>query len=143
MGDSTMDRYGCLVSALAMMLSLRDSEVTPGSLNRFLRNSGGYVNGNAVVFGALERYPGAGLKFISRERFSLEAMKRYLDGGYQVIAGYPGGVHWVYVLGYEGDGSRLPLYRFHDPGRAGADLRFSSSAPPDSLRVFRLSETRK
>ena len=138
MGDGTIDRYGCLVSALAMMISTRDRTVTPAVLNRHLREHRGYVNGNAVVFQAVETYPGVGISFVSREIFRLSALKRYLDGGYQVILGFPGGSHWVYVLGYRGDGSLLSQYRFHDPGRAGASREFSLSDPPAAMRVFRL-----
>jgi hypothetical protein len=136
MGDGKIETYGCLLSSLAIMLSRDIPGIDPSALNRYLRQNSGYTRGNLIVFARIDSYPASSFRFHSREDFSLGAIKSYLDRGWGVIAGFAGGSHWVYVLGYTGGGEALSDYAYHDPGYNGRDQVFSPAQVPVTLRIF-------
>ena len=54
--DSTIGRYGCLITSIAYLLNavVREDRYTPIEINRGLIQHAGYINGNRVAFRSVE-----------------------------------------------------------------------------------------
>lgn len=102
----TMGAYGCLVTSIASMLADFGVDTDPGRLNRWLARNGGFVNGNLMVFGALEKFGVSLLDLVdcSTRPAPMDRIRQAMLSGEGVVAMVdfnPGGTvnqHWVRSL---------------------------------------------
>jgi hypothetical protein len=104
--SNTICKAGCAMSSAAMGLSGAGHSFTPSTLNTWLKNNGGYVSGDLLVWGSLNKL---GLTFEGKVANS--QIKSKLDQGRVVICNVHNGGHWVLATGYSGDNISV-----NDPG---------------------------
>eukprot|EP00919_Chromeraceae_sp_WS-2016_P068220 GHVR01161641.1.p1 GENE.GHVR01161641.1~~GHVR01161641.1.p1 ORF type:complete len:126 (-),score=8.91 GHVR01161641.1:1042-1419(-) len=94
------------MSSAAMALAGTGHSFNPSTLNKWLKQHGGYVSGDLFVWAAINSL---GLTFIGK--FQNSEIKSKLDAGYVVICNVHNGGHWVLAYGYSGDNILV-----NDPG---------------------------
>lgn len=94
------------MSSAAMALTGTGHSYNPSSLNKWLKSNGGYVSGDAFVWGSINRL---GLTF--EGKVSNSQIKAKLDAGKVVICNVHNGGHWVLAHGHSGDNILV-----NDPG---------------------------
>lgn len=105
-GGLTIGQAGCLLSAAASMLASWGMPTNPLRLNAFLLMHEGFVDGNLLVFGALDGQWCRFLELIRCERVPapVERLRAAIAGGAGVLAKVdfaPGGAlqqHWVWLV---------------------------------------------
>lgn len=116
----TIQKSGCAVSAVAMAMTALGADVDPGSLNEFLIDNQGY-DGCAIYWAKAADLDGAGgVQWIHAGVLgSPESLRAGLDQGKQVVVKstrfQPNYTHWVYIAGYDGDGSQWSDFYYLDP----------------------------
>lgn len=125
MKTKTIGNVGCLmtsVSILLKMTGLVNSTFSPAVLNDYLRNNGGYVNGNCFVWAKTDgyvsgwKYTGSGSLTGSNSQKTNKIKKLLLDGKYVVI-GVKNNGHYVAATGYTADNIKIS-----DPGYSVSEL---------------------
>ena len=104
--SDTICSAGCLMSSAAMGLAGTGHGYNPATLNTWLTNNGGYIDGDGFVWASINRWGVAFGGFISNDK-----IRNYIDSGYIVILNVHNGGHWVLATGYSGD--RISV---NDPG---------------------------
>jgi len=104
---NTICSAGCLMSSAAMALNTAgNNQINPSSLNKWLTENSGYVQGDLFVWASIERWGVTFKGFISNGQ-----IKDYIDAGFVVILNVNNGGHWVLATGYNGDSINV-----NDPG---------------------------
>jgi len=124
--DLTIGQAGCLITAVASALSdLVGWDTSPASINDYLKQNGGYVSDNLMVFDA---FAPLGLRltgFIdcTQTPYSAAAVTELVQRGFGVLAmvdSIPGGavqMHWVRVTGQDAEGKLLIMDPWQLPGK--------------------------
>ena len=145
---SSVCSAGCAMTDAAMLLNANGVNVSPGELNTWLTNNGGYANGCDLYWTAVTNYPGATLNWYASMTFSLSTLKSEIDGGNPVIVkvdhAYGGSStchHWVLVYGYTNEGTSSGDFLVSDPGTvncpSGCNLSYYSiCATTYPLRLY-------
>jgi len=114
----TICQAGCAMSSLAMVLNTFNEKVdgqvvTPGTLNDWLTNHAGYVDGDLLVWAAGDRLGNVKFSAMHRGAGSLDVtkLKWCVDNGWPAIVNVRAGGHWVLVTGYNGTN-----FKVNDPG---------------------------
>ena len=105
-GSLTMSQAGCAVTASASMLASWGVSTNPGDLNNYLRDHGGYVDDNLLVWSALEAFGAKLERYISciTTPAPISELETYIASGYGIIAlvnATPGSklsAHWIRLL---------------------------------------------
>lgn len=110
---TTICKAGCAMSSVAMGLSGTGHSYNPGTLNTWLKNNGGYVSTDELVWGAVSKI---GLHFKGKYipdsgKFANSQIKSHLDAGNVVVCNVHNGGHWVLATSYSGN----TIY-VNDPG---------------------------
>ena len=118
--SATICSAGCLMSSVSMVLadcskSISGAVATPRTLNSWLRNNGGYVQGNLFVWGSVGSF---GLGFVGKA-YSANDIQSYFRQGKAVILNVNNGGHWVLMTGISGSS-----YLVNDPGYARTSYGF-------------------
>jgi hypothetical protein len=123
--EYTLGTAGCLVTAVASMLSdLTDRPVSPGELNLWLRENGGYASGALFVFGSVSSFGVRLAEMIHCQSTPapIKHMSEALADGAVIIVqvdSKPGGAvdqHWVRLLTVdEKDGQIMDPWQY--PGK--------------------------
>jgi ABC-type bacteriocin/lantibiotic exporter with double-glycine peptidase domain len=101
-GGNTICSAGCLMSCVAMILNtygktISGAATNPGNLNTWLKNNGGYAQGDLFVWASVSKL---GLNFYG---FGTQSNCRsQFDSGKNVILNVRNGGHWVLMNGYSG-----------------------------------------
>jgi hypothetical protein len=104
--SDTICSAGCLMSSAAMGLAGTGHGYNPATLNTWLTNNGGYIDGDGFVWASINRL---GLTF--EGRISNGQIMGKLDAGKVVMVNVHGGGHWVLAYGHSGDSLLV-----NDPG---------------------------
>jgi hypothetical protein len=116
LGTSTTDTIissGTAMTAAAMLLSAAVPEITPKSLNVWLRDNGKYISGNLFAWSSIDDYPGNAYRWSSKDDFSLEKLKAELDLGNPVIMGYQTVMRYGIVIDYVRDGTAYSDFHYY------------------------------
>jgi len=99
--SKTLCQSGCAISSIAMALASRGASVNPGTLNDWLIHNSGYVNGNLLAWGAVNKFGKMTLFNYYRGAGSLSVanLKSFVNSGYPVVINVRSGGHWVLVTG--------------------------------------------
>lgn len=100
-GSKTICQAGCAMSSVAMALKARGANVTPGTLNDWLIHNDGFVNGNLLAWGSVNKFGKMTLMNYYRGSGSLSVanLKNFVNQGYPVVVNVRSGGHWVLVVG--------------------------------------------
>lgn len=153
--NTTIGGYGCLITAVSMLLTNLGKNINPEQLNRELVRVGGYVGGNRFVYDSLKKiYPDIAVdwdNFINCETTPapLDKIRTLLRNTRPVIVKvdykpetFPVDEHWVLIDGIEGedfwitdpiDGERILFSaRYGNPSRYILAIRmyYSTLTPP-------------
>ena len=135
----TINRYGCVITDIAMVLNYYGANTNPGDTNNWLKANGGYASQDLVVWTAVAKH-GPNVSYAGGINWStvpadLNAINAELDAGYPVIANVclfqtsPAN-HYVVLTGHSGTST----YYCNDPwdGQQHTipDARFSAGAAP-------------
>lgn len=114
--QGTIGQYGCLIACAAMMCAYFGHDETPISLNDFLQNNGGYINGNLYVWKTIEKkytdivYQGLIQTPDTLTQAQMDAIRNIINQGYPVflkIDILPTtsklDQHWILAVDYDGD----------------------------------------
>lgn len=102
----TICTAGCLMSSVAMALTGTGRSYNPRTLNQWLTNNGGYVNGDGYVWSSANHLGLTWKGFLGKAY-----IKSNIDFGNIVILNVHNGHHWVLATGYSGDN-----FHVNDPG---------------------------
>lgn len=105
---------GCAMSSVSMILRTKGANVNPGTLNSWLRNNGGYVSGDLLVWSAPNAFGVAKMTnyYHGSASMSQEALQAAISAGHGVVVNVRNGGHWVLVTGHAGGST----YTVNDPG---------------------------
>lgn len=111
---------GCAVTSLAMLLASKGVDVTPKSLNIWLSENDGYINGCQVSWKkATELNDPERISWLTSSETLNENtadLKKWIDDGRLIIAkSNRFDSHWVVLRGYKNAGTRLTDYLYWDP----------------------------
>lgn len=106
----TICSAGCAMTSVAMMLTTKGANVDPGSLDVYLSDNGGYVNGCDIIWAKADDY--GKTTFIAIEQASESEICNGLSQGHGIIANVNNGGHWVLLTGCAGGG----VFYVNDPG---------------------------
>jgi hypothetical protein len=96
--SNTICSAGCLMSSVAMALAGTGHDFNPSTLNQWLKEHGGYLNGDLLVWGSINSL---GLTYQGKiASFQIQSV---LDQGKIVICNVRNGAHWVLAYGYDGN----------------------------------------
>jgi len=100
-GSKTIYQSGCAMSSVAMALKARGANVTPATLNDWLIHNDGFVNGNLLAWGSVNKFGKMTLMNYYRGAGSLSVanLKNFVNQGYPVVVNVRSGGHWVLVVG--------------------------------------------
>lgn len=128
-GKSTICQIGCAMSSLAMALAsygvkLAGAVINPGSFNDYLKATGGYVNGQLLVWSGGDKLGGAKFRNYWRGKgsMSVAALNAAAKAGKPVIVNVKNGGHWVLVTGASNNGRTFPV---NDPGANKSTFEYS------------------
>lgn len=134
---STIGGYGCLITAVSMMLNYYGYDITPDILNDELNSHAGYSNGNLLVWGSIPViYPDVTYdgKYAGARNDIIDAR---LDDGRPVLVHVdynpdtaPIEQHWVLIVGKNSDG-----YIINDP-RDGLQLSFVKRYGDSTAKIY-------
>jgi len=112
----TICRAGCAMSSVAMIMRTRGANVNPGTFNSWLRNNGGYVSGNLLVWSASDKLGVAKMTnyYHGRGSMSQATLQAAIKSGRGIVVNVRNGGHWVLVTGHAGGST----YTVNDPGYA-------------------------
>ena len=106
----TVCQAGCAMSSVAMMLATKGVAITPGTLNTWLKDHGGYVDGCDIVWARADAF--GKTTFVGIEKAGEAAICDGLKAGHGIIANVNGGSHWVLLTGCAGGNT----FWVNDPG---------------------------
>lgn len=114
--QGTIGQYGCLISCVAMVSTYFGHDENPESINIYLTNNNGYVNGNLYIWNAVtKKYPDMVYQGIVRTpdtltKTQMDAIRSIIDQGFPLflkIDVIPStsklDEHWVLGVDYDGD----------------------------------------
>ena len=104
--SNTICSSGCLISSVAMALAGTGHDFNPSTLNQWLKEHGGYLNGDLLVWGSINSL---GLTY--QGKIASFQIQTVLDQGKVVICNVRNGAHWVLAYGYDGNNILV-----NDPG---------------------------
>jgi len=123
MEQDTICEVGCLLSSVSMALNgkaipIDSAQADPGTLNQWLQNNDGYIDGDDLVESVVPNINPSRIKWVApyfnNTALSPTQLKRMLqDGQSIVIANVLEGSHFVLVVGY--DSGDVNWY-VNDPG---------------------------
>lgn len=133
---------GCTVSCAAMVLTYYGFPMTPGELNRFLRENNGYTRRGWLIWEKCLRLTEGRLRLSYVGPPCEDLIRDCLDEGVPVIGRYPtsrGTYHWVVIVGQDPGGywvmdpagSEGPEAIWREPRRLDRDR-----AGFDALRIL-------
>ncbi len=140
-GPSTLAGEGCAVASAAMVLASYGAEVDPGSLNKFLQDSGGFTGNGWLYWEKAAEFPPGLAEHIYEADASHFLIDWNLLRGNPVIVRlrYPNGItHFIVIVGKQGH-----EYLVRDPGHRFKDgLYFLSEfgSPIEALRFYRKTD---
>lgn len=102
--------YGCAMSSAAMLLATRGVSVDPSSLDIYLSDNGGYVDGCDLIWGRIDDFGVSA--FQGMETADESSICWGLSQGHGIIANVRGGSHWVLLTACLGNG----VFAVNDPG---------------------------
>ena len=108
-GTSICDA-GCAMTSATMMLATKGINVDPGSLDDWLSNNGGYVDGCNIIWSSVDAF--GVTAFQGMEVADEEAICNGLSQGHGIIANVMNDGHWVLLTGCLGGG----VFAVNDPG---------------------------
>lgn len=108
---NTICSAGCLMSSASMALSAIGKNFNPSSLNKWLKDNGGYVSQDLFVWASINPLGVKFMGFINRN-----AIASNLDDNHIVILNVHNGGHWVLATGMQGSS----VVTVNDPGYATA-----------------------
>jgi len=122
--SKTICQSGCAISSVAMALNSRGANVNPATFNDWLIHNSGYVNGNLLAWGAVNKFGRMTLMNYYRGAGSLSVanLKSFVNQGYPVIVNVRSGGHWVLVVGNTSGNDFL----VNDPGFSVNSYPFSA-----------------
>lgn len=125
MGTSTsiIASKGCVISSVSMALSAIGKSYNPGTLNKWLTNNKGYINGNTFVWNSVDTL---GLKF--EGKFGNSKIKDALKSDKVVIVNVRNKTHWVLATGYTND-----IISVNDPGYSLSSYKLSEIADGNTV----------
>jgi Peptidase_C39 like family len=102
----TVGAYGCAITAVTMMLDYDGIATDPGAFNAWLTANGGYVDDDALLWGAVDAFTGGSIRFSGWLGPDLGAIHHELDYGRPVVAEVRlnGNQHFVLITGYTSAG---------------------------------------
>lgn len=114
--QGTIGQYGCLISCVAMVSAYFGHDENPESINIYLTNNNGYVNGNLYIWNAVtKKYPDMVYQGIVRTpdtltKTQMDAIRSIINQGFPLflkIDVIPStsklDEHWVLGVDYDGD----------------------------------------
>ena len=107
-GD-TICSAGCAMSSVAMYLSYRGWGGNPSSLDEWLTNNGGYVDGCLIVWGSVDAFGFSSFQGIQYPTY--EETCNGVDAGHGIVISVNNGGHYVLINSCNGDGT----YNVNDP----------------------------
>lgn len=109
----TIGSSGCAITSVTMMLRYYGISTDPGALNWWLSANGAYLNGDQLIWDAVNFYTGGKVNFSGWLGPNLGVIQSELDAGRPVIAevSLNGNQHFVLIIGYSADGG----LRINDP----------------------------
>lgn len=121
-GGSSIERSGCVLSCLSMLLNAEASnpQMTPAQLNKWLKLNGGYY-GNSMRWQIPGQIDGQGsgleLEAQSTRLNDWDFLSSELAKGNKVIVKVRGRYsHWVLVFKQDGPANKASSYHVNDPG---------------------------
>lgn len=128
---------GCTICSVAMASTALGYEITPGELNKRLRDGGGYTDRGWLIWGAIPKATNGAVEAIVYDVPGFQRIDEALKRGDLPIVKFflTGGIpHWVLVVGKSGT-----EYWVHDPSSSTAGpTKLSNRAKAiHSLRVIR------
>lgn len=155
-GDIEMT--GCALTSLAMVLKYYGADTDPEELNQWLKDNGGFVAKNAIVWSkAAEKVDG--LQYLGtvdfRDGADLDRIKSEIDNGYPVIArmNYKGSGHYAVICGYEGNTFFMNDPWYEDPShtidrvvrQGDIDVKYDNNEDPvaaiKNIVIFRTDKS--
>jgi hypothetical protein len=106
----TICSAGCAMSSVAMMLKTKGANVDPASLDSYLTQHGGYVNGCDIIWAKADDF--GVTTFQGMEKANESEICNGLSQMHGIIANVNGGGHWVLLTGCAGGG----VFYVNDPG---------------------------
>jgi len=124
--SNTICAAGCAMSDVSMILasegiSIDGQESTPGSLNNWLVNHGGYVGGDLLVWNAIASLGNVSMLTYTT-KVSQAELKKYVDSCHPVVVNVRGGSHWVLITASTGN---LNVWQVNDPGFSQTTYAYS------------------
>jgi len=92
---------GCAMSSVAMLLVTRGWSGTPGTLDTWLTNNGGYANGCDLYWGSVDKL--GHTHCMGFETASYADVCTGVSQGHGVVINVRSGTHWVLVTGCAGN----------------------------------------
>lgn len=130
-GSIKIGQSGCIMTVFTMFAKKVNPsmDLTPKTVNTWLKSNGGYTSGGALVWSQAVKIDGSGgIQYIGASTLSTMAnLKARLDGGEMIIAKSKrfgtGTEHWVAIKEYVSTGTTAFHFKYWDPYDTSATLR--------------------
>lgn len=134
---------GCAVTSVAMLLKKKGASVTPGTLNTWLKNNGGYQSGCLIYWATAANFDGTGgLLWVGTGSLTTtSALKGDLDAGRLIISRsdrFGVDSHFVVISGYNNAGTVWSDFTYWDPWDTTATIRKVGDGWVKSGKVTRI-----
>mmetsp|Transcript_5667 Transcript_5667/g.8605 ORF Transcript_5667/g.8605 Transcript_5667/m.8605 type:complete len:197 (+) Transcript_5667:90-680(+) len=116
---TTICSAGCAMTSVAMILHTKGSGKDPSSLNKWLKNNGGYSGGCNIYWGSVDAL--GYTTFMGKQKASESEICNGLAKGHGIVANVHGGSHWVLLTACKGNG----VYYVNDPGYSTTTYKHS------------------
>ena len=115
--NETIKSAGCAISAIAMAMASRATNLNPASLNTWLANNSGYSSGCLVKWARAADFDGPqGATYVGSGSVSVSNLKSNIDAGrYLVVKSTRFPTHYAVIVGYDNQGSRIGDFFYYDP----------------------------
>jgi hypothetical protein len=107
---TTICNAGCAMTSVAMILQTKGAGQDPASLNDWLTNNGGYMDGCGIYWGTVDAFGVTSFQGI--ETADEDAICNGLNNGHGIVANVNNGGHWVLLTACAGNG----VFYANDPG---------------------------
>ena len=105
----TIHQIGCAMTSTTMTLNkISGRSFTPGDMNSYLNNNGGYTSGGGIYWATAAKYVN---RAYTGRNYSQAVVNDELNSGRPVVISVKSDGHWVCVAGRNADGSFI----IHDP----------------------------
>lgn len=148
-GERDIENAGCALTSFSMLLRYYGVDTDPARLNTWLKENGGFLNKENIIWSKASEISGGAVKLIDiinfKDKADLKRIDTEIDNGYPVIAkmDFQNTAHYVLICGYDGGTYYLNDPWSEDPAQTINEVYEPKGEPENAIKGIIVLRTNK